>query len=250
MDICLKDVSFGYGKEYILKEINADVEKGDFVALVGSNGTGKSTLIKLILKIKTGYLGSISILDTDITGKFNYSKIGYVAQKPAMTPFPATVYEVITGGRGDKKKVAELLRTVRLEGYENALIGNLSGGQLQKTFIARALYNDPSILILDEPTVGIDHQSTVAICKILNELNKNKGMTILMTTHTLPYIEEYINKVLFLGNCGHAKMSKVSEMTDEDYCSIYDHPRQFHKGAHVDRGCSCDSGHNHSVHNH
>lgn len=240
MDIQLKDVSFGYGKEYILKNISADIERGDFVALVGSNGTGKSTLIKLMLKIKTGYLGSISLLGEDIAGKFDYRKVGYVAQKATMTPFPATVYEVITGGKGDKAKVSELLKTVGLEGFEKALIGNLSGGQLQKAFIARALYNEPELLILDEPTVGIDHQSTLSICRILDDLNKNKGITILMTTHTLPYIENYINKVLFLDNCGHATLYPISEMTEEDMCRIYDHPRQFHKGGHVHRDCDCE----------
>lgn len=240
MDIQLKDVSFGYGKEYILKNINADIEKGDFVALVGSNGTGKSTLIKLMLKIKTGYLGSISLLDTDISGRFDYRKVGYVAQKPNMNPFPATVYEVITGGRGDKIRTRELLKTVGLEGFEKALIGNLSGGQLQKVFIARALYKNPSLLILDEPTVGIDHKSTLSICKILDDLNKNQGMTILMTTHTLPYIEDYINKVLFLDACGHAALYPVSEMTEEDLCRIYDHPRQLHKGGHAHKDHSCD----------
>lgn len=240
MDIQLKDVSFGYGKEYILKNINAKINKGDFVALVGSNGTGKSTLIKLMLKIKTGYLGEISLLNEDISCKFDYRQVGYVAQKPTMTPFPATVYEVITGGGGDREKVGELLRTVGLEGFEKTLIGNLSGGQLQKAFIARALYKEPSLLILDEPTVGIDHQSTLAICKILDDLNKKQGMTILMTTHTLPYIEDYINKILFLDNCGHATLYNVKDMSEEDMCRIYDHPRQFHKGGHVHRDCGCN----------
>lgn len=239
MDIQIKDVSFGYGKECILKNINADIEKGDFVALVGSNGTGKSTLIKLMLKIKTGYTGSISLLGSDISGKFDYRKIGYVAQKPVISHFPATVYEVITGGKGDMSRVKELLKTVNLEGFEKALIGNLSGGQLQKTFIARALYNNPSLLILDEPTVGIDHQSTLSICKILDDLNKKQGMTILMTTHTFPYIESYINKVLFLDSCGHAALYKSSEMTEEDMCRIYDHPRKFHKGGAAHKSCEC-----------
>lgn len=241
MDIQLKDVSFGYGKEYILKNINADIESGDFVALVGSNGTGKSTLIKLILKIKSGYLGSISLLDKDISNGFDYRKIGYVAQKPILAPFPATVTEAVIGGKGDVKKAHDLLNTVGLAGYEKALIGTLSGGQLQKAFIARALYNDPAILILDEPTVGIDHQSTVSICSILSTLNKEHGITILMTTHTLPYIEDYINKVLFLDNCGHATIFNAADMTEEDMCRIYDHPRQFHKGGQVHKDCDCEN---------
>lgn len=239
MDIQLKDVSFGYGKEYILKNINADIEHGDFVALVGSNGTGKSTMIKLMLKIKSGYLGYISILDKDISTGFDYRKIGYVAQKPVLAPFPATVTEVVTGGKGDKTKAYSLLQKVGLDGHEKDLIGNLSGGQLQKAFIARALYSDPHVLILDEPTVGIDHQSTMSICDILNRLNKDQGITIIMTTHSLPYIESYINKVLFLDNCGHSTLYNSADMTEEDMCRIYDHPRKFHKGGHVHKDCDC-----------
>ena len=241
--IQIKDLYFGYEKENILNGINAKINDGDFVALVGSNGAGKSTLMKLILQINTGYEGSICINGKEVSKAYDYSDVGYVSQKSASfnSQFPATALEVVIGGIGDKKKGIAMLETVGLEGYENHLIGNLSGGQQQKVFIARALLSNPKVLILDEPTVGIDITSAKSICALLDKLNKEKGITILMTTHNLPYIENYINKVLFLDSDGLATMYDANNMTEEDICNIYDHPKQIHSHSHS--GCSC--GHKH-----
>ncbi len=238
----INNVNFGYNKTPVLVNVNQKIDQGDFVALVGPNGAGKSTLIKLMLQINTGHTGNISINGRVVNKKFDYSSIGYVAQKSAAfnRSFPATVLEVVMGGTGNKKKALKALETVGMEGIAKSLIGNLSGGQVQRVFIAKALLSQPKILILDEPTVGIDYDSVKHICALLNDLNKNQGITILMTTHNLPNIQNYINKILFLDSCGHTTMYDPHNMTKEDVCKIYDHPMLLHSGGEMHKTCDCD----------
>jgi zinc transport system ATP-binding protein len=170
-------------KPYTLNGVNLEIKNGEYVSVVGDNGSGKSTLIKLILKLLKPTSGSIA---TDA------HKIGYVPQKNdfAFSGFPITVYEMLDSYRKlmkikSKTAVTDALNQVGLTDYSGALIGTLSGGQSQKAFIARALMGNPELLILDEPSTGVDTGSQREIYGIIRRLSKEQGMTIVSVEHNL-----------------------------------------------------------------
>ncbi len=221
MDILqVKDISFNYPDKAIIKNLSFNVEKGDFLCIVGTNGTGKSTLLKLILNLLKPDKGEIFIDGENSKNFKSFQKISYVSQKATdfNSSFPATVEEVVAAGlypkfgflkfnkKECKRKVFEALKTVGMEGYSKRLIGLLSGGQQQRVFIAKALVNDPQIIFLDEPTVGIDVKAVDSICCLLGDLNKKFGITIIMVTHDISSIIYHSNKVLQLSEDGSARL--------------------------------------------
>lgn len=199
-------VSFNYGNEPILDKIGFDVFKGDFVALIGSNGTGKSTLLKILLGELTPSDGSITLLGENIRQFKSWSKIGYVSQHGSSfgSSFPATAEEIVKANlfaqiglmrfpaKHHLEKTRQALAQVGMSNYGKRLIGNLSGGQQQRVMIARVLVNDPQILLLDEPTTGIDAKSSESLYHLLHRLNRENGLTIIMVTHdvvrSLPHV--------------------------------------------------------------
>ena len=220
----VKDLSFSYPDKSILHRLSFDVESGDFLCVVGTNGTGKSTLLKLILNILQPTEGEIHLLG-ETPDKFkSYDKIAYVSQKATSfnRNFPATVEEIVTlglysqkglfkkYGKEDKEKVASALKRVGMYDYKNRKIGHLSGGQQQRVFIAKALVSSPEIIFLDEPTVGIDIKAVDSICCLLGELNKS-GITIVMVTHDISSILYHSNKVLVLSEDGQGEMMLADE---------------------------------------
>jgi len=207
----VKDLSFSYSDTEVFENISFSLQKGDFMGIIGSNGTGKSTLIKLILGLLPYKHGEIYLF-----GEKNfhaYSKIGYVSQKSNSfnSSFPTTVYEVVSANlwkgifHRDKdagKKVMKALEEVGMSEYRNRLIGRLSGGQQQRVFIARVLVSEPELIFLDEPTVGVDAESVDVITDIITGLNR-RGITIVMTNHDTPSLINVSNRLLVLkGNFG------------------------------------------------
>ncbi|MFU0824561.1 metal ABC transporter ATP-binding protein [Clostridium sp.] len=183
--IHINNLSFSYTNHspYILNDLNLIINKGDYVSILGENGSGKSTLIKLILKILKPSKGSITI-DTN--------KIGYVPQRLESfnSQFPITVSEVLNTHRKaigikDMSSIDKSLDKVGMKDYKNHLIGNLSGGQQQKIFIARALMGNPDLIVLDEPSTGIDIQSQKEIYELIKNLNLKLGITVISIEHNL-----------------------------------------------------------------
>ncbi|MBU3213903.1 metal ABC transporter ATP-binding protein [Clostridium estertheticum] len=183
--INIKNLCFTYtnSKPHILDNINLKIEKGSYVSILGENGSAKSTLLKLILNLLKPNSGQI-IIDT--------SRIAYVAQKVENfnAQFPITVYEMLNCHRKvlklkDKSLISKSLKAVGMEDHTHTLIGNLSGGQQQKIFIARSLIGNPELLILDEPSTGIDIQSMEDIYGIIKDLNTNLGITVVSVEHNL-----------------------------------------------------------------
>ncbi|MBU3155289.1 metal ABC transporter ATP-binding protein [Clostridium estertheticum] len=183
--INIKNLCFTYtnSKPYILDNVNVKIEKGSYVSILGENGSAKSTLLKLILNLLKPNSGEI-IIDT--------SRIAYVAQKVENfnAQFPITVYEMLNCHRRvlklkDKSLISKSLKAVGMEDHTHTLIGNLSGGQQQKIFIARSLIGNPELLILDEPSTGIDIQSMEDIYGIIKGLNVNLGITVVSVEHNL-----------------------------------------------------------------
>ena len=168
---------------YILRDIDLDIQNGEYISVVGENGGGKTTLVRLALKMLKPNKGHIVT-----TAK----RIGYVPQRDsrADSGFPITVHEMLNSYRKllkikESKIIDEALSLVGMNGQKGALTRSLSGGQSQKTLIARALMGEPDLLILDEPSTGIDAASQEDIYGILRTLNKEKGITILSVEHNL-----------------------------------------------------------------
>lgn len=195
----VKNVSFSYGATQVLSNVNFSVHRGDYVALVGGNGSGKSTLIKIILGLLTPDSGEVSLFGIPQKEFSERSKIGYVAQDATKFQryFPVTAEQVVAMGRlgnrgmrsqdtvSDERAVASALQTVDLWDVRNKLIGELSGGQQQRACIARALAGEPELLILDEPTVGVEVEVKNDFYRLIKKLNEDHDLTVLLVTHDI-----------------------------------------------------------------
>jgi len=210
----VKNLYFKYNKEDILKDITFEVNEGDFFAITGPNGGGKSTLIKLILGLLKPNRGTIKIDST--LGK--NQEIGYVPQNTNINlEFPISVLDVVLMGNGAKHNIKKSFFSFRYDSLEiecakhslakvgmdkfiNNKISDLSGGQRQRVMIARAICSHPKLLILDEPTSNIDVKGQKEIYALLKELNQS--LTIIVVTHDLTVISNYANRVLYVNQEG------------------------------------------------
>ncbi|WP_346849228.1 MULTISPECIES: metal ABC transporter ATP-binding protein [unclassified Clostridium] len=198
--IKIKDLCFSYNnsKPYIIDNLSLNIAKESYVSIIGANGSCKSTLIKLILNLLTPQKGSINL-----TSK----KIGYVPQivENFNSSFPITVWEMLNAHRNvlkikDKESITEALKKVDMLEYKNSLIGNLSGGQKQKIFIARAILANEDILILDEPSTGVDSKSMKEIYGLIASLNKKNGVTVISVEHNLETALQNSTHILTMEN--------------------------------------------------
>jgi zinc transport system ATP-binding protein len=202
-----ENLSFAYGKTPVLEDITLRIEAGEFVAVIGPNGGGKSTFLKLILGLLQPASGMLRVMGTE-PGKAS-PKIGYVPQD--ITPnrgFPVSVLEIVQMGllgrknilfrhtKAETDKAMEALKKVGMEAFASRRIDDLSGGQLQRVFIARALVSDPKVLILDEPTSNIDSRGEQAIYDLLKKLNDE--ITIIVVSHDISFLLDYAEKIVFL----------------------------------------------------
>ena len=231
--IQIRNLSFAYEKQKILDNINLDIEERDFLAIIGPNGGGKSTLLKLILGINSVQKGSIETFGE--RPKKNLSKIGYVPQNTNVnTDFPIKVIEVVLMGHiGTKRPLfgyakeetmcaMGALAQVGMEAFAQKKIGELSGGQRQRVMIARALCAHPQILILDEPTSSIDIDGQKQIYELLQLLNKS--ITIIVVSHDISVILESANKVVHINKrliYHHLTQEEKSELNQsEHFCEV------------------------------
>ena len=230
----VENLCFEYPDTPVLRDVNFTLSKGDFLGIIGANGAGKSTLIKLILKILPLSEGKITLFGEDLAKFRDNHKIGYVSQKANSfnSDFPATVKEVVMANlyskkglfkrytHEDEEKMRSVLKKVGMEEYENKLIGSLSGGQQQRIFIARALISEPELLLMDEPTVGVDAKSVKQIMEIICELNK-QGMTIIMTNHDTPELVRVSGKLLIFCEHGNGEFVRRNDLTVEQVNDIF-----------------------------
>ena len=220
----VEDLIVGYDNHRAVDKINFDVQEGDLLGIVGPNGAGKTTLFRAILRLQK-YSGKIKLFGLENS---NYRSllplIGYVPQNVAFEPnFPATVYDVISMGiisnkklvKGakivqqcgccwnriysdlgkNKDKVITALNTVGLESLKNRRIGELSGGELQRVFIAKSLVKDPLLLILDEPVTSVDVESQTKFYDLIKKINQENQITIVWSSHDLDAISKYATRV-------------------------------------------------------
>jgi zinc transport system ATP-binding protein len=186
-----------------LDDVSFTVKEGDFLGIIGPNGAGKSTLFASMLGLNNKYDGTIKFFGQDIRKSKDYLKeIGYVPQKPIFEKsFPATVSDIVRMSlrkESNEKKIDEILQQLWIHELSNRRIGELSGGQLQRVFIAKALVNNPKILILDEPVTGIDQQNIDLFFSILRDLNSKQKITIIWSSHDLDAVNKLANHVACL----------------------------------------------------
>lgn len=198
----IKNANFSYDSDFILKDLNFTVHNKEKIAIIGGNGVGKTTLIKIIVGELKLNLGSIKIFEEDLNTS-SLKRIGYVpqSQKENLYTFPITVKELVTlqlydslgkfkiPKREHYNKTMNLLKKMNLEKYANYPIKELSGGLRQRVVITRALMNNPDILIFDEPTSGVDESSKIQFAKTIEELNKKFDVSIILITHELDWIK-------------------------------------------------------------
>jgi len=202
MIVDIKKLSVDYSGIKALDDISFGIAKGDFLGIIGPNGAGKSTLFKCMLGLHTQYDGTIKVFGNDVRDSRKYlSQIGFVPQKPVVDRnFPATIREVLSMSQNSSnpEKVEEALQKVWMHELADRRIGDLSVGQQQRVFIAKALVNSPKILVLDEPITGIDQYNQDLFFQILGELNTKEKISIIWSSHDLDAVERLANKVACL----------------------------------------------------
>ena len=213
-DICLEveGVTFKYHDHAVLEDITFSVEAGEYLGIIGPNGGGKSTLIKIILGLLKPKAGSVKIFGEE-SARFNERyKLGYLPQRAsqAVLNFPATVEEIVKSGRtaniglfkrfraDDRAAVDKAMDIAEVAGYKDRIIGSLSGGERQRVFIARALAGEPKMLILDEPVAGVDVPAQEKFYEFLEDLNRRHGLTIMIISHDIDVVAHQSTNVLCL----------------------------------------------------
>jgi zinc transport system ATP-binding protein len=203
-------VTFGYGETPVVEDVSFDIEAGEFLGLVGPNGSGKSTLVRLLLGLDRPDAGSVRLFGEAAHTVDTGTRVGYVAQTAATAgrKMPVTVREVVRMGRyphvphgrfrdEDHEAIEDALDTVGLTDLDSRRLGELSGGQRQRVFIARVLATDADLLVLDEPTVGVDAASREDFFDLLADLNR-EGMTVILVEHDIGVVTTYATRVACL----------------------------------------------------
>ena len=199
--INVDNLSYYYDTFPALDHISFSVEKGDFLGIIGPNGAGKTTLFQCILGMMSNFSGEISLFGSNVKqNKKILQRIGYVPQKKSVEQtFPATVSEIVSlgviGKDIKKESIESAIEFVELGSYRNKRIGELSEGQQQRVIIAKALVKQPELLILDEPTTGIDSVAQNKFYDLLTRLNKDRGITIVWSSHDMNAVEKLASKV-------------------------------------------------------
>ncbi len=229
----VSNLCFSYEKQRVLENINFTIEKHDFLTIIGPNGGGKSTLLKLILGINEVQKGSIKISGQKHLEKIH--QVGYVPQNTNINlNFPITVLEVIMMGQNklkkrvfgykkeEKQRAYEVLKKVNMDGFIHNKISNLSGGQRQRVLIARALFSNPKILLLDEPTSNIDISGCEQIYSTLEKLNKE--ITVVVVSHDISVILKYASRAFYINKrLTHHDLTKMKQefkSIDSNICEI------------------------------
>lgn len=213
MRVSVNNLTFAYTQKLVLNNLSFSLKSGDFLTIHGKNGTGKSTLIRCFLKMLKVNDGMIFLDDVDINHIKTYSNIGYVPQKNDFNyEFPITVFEILSCAYLKKRDsyYTEIINAFDLNKIYHENINNLSGGQLQRVFIARALLNKPKLLILDEPTVGVDVDNIQTLYEILKKL-KEDGITIMLVSHDMDFCSDLTDYYLVLNELGEYEFTKVGE---------------------------------------
>ena len=205
----VENLHFAYARVPVLENVSFEVQAGDYVGVIGPNGGGKTTLLKLVLGLEKGR-GNISLFGTALEHFKDWHKIGYLAQKSpvAQSLFPISAQEVVLMGLTDRhgsgvgvrelKQVYEAMQQTNTRQYAGTIFHDLSIGQQQRVLLARALVSRPQLLILDEPSTALDASSREMFFNLLGALNQQHGVTILLITHDTGEVGKHISKFMYI----------------------------------------------------
>ena len=208
----LRDATIGYDANVILRGIDFTISRGEYVAIVGANGSGKSTLVKSFLGLAARFSGSLELFGLPAEHVKDPWRIGYVPQRQTVGgPIPSTVREVVASGRlargglwhrtnrADRAAVDDALVRTGIADLQNRPVHQLSGGQQRRVLIARALSSETDLLVLDEPTAGVDVDAQAALAEVLGQLSR-EGTTIALVTHDLDGFADDLTRVVWVNN--------------------------------------------------
>lgn len=219
-----ENVSVGYEGQTVVKDLDFQIDAGDYLCIVGENGSGKSTLVKSLLGLKSVEKGQILFGDG-----LRQNEIGYLPQQTdVQKDFPASVYEVVLSGRlnsrgirpfytaADRKTAYEKMRMLGIEDLSRQCFRDLSGGQKQRVLLARALCATKTLLLLDEPMTGLDPIVTAEFYELIQKINQEAGIAVVMVSHDIESAVEYATHILhlqetalFFGTAGEYQKSRV-----------------------------------------
>lgn len=231
----VKNLDFRVRGLNILTSISLEIFNGEYVAIIGPNGGGKTTLIRLLLGLQTPTKGSIKLYGKKIKNFKEWYKIGYVPQRASLVDenFPATVEDIVKMGRvskrtflramskEDKNAVQDAMVKMDILNLKNKMVGTLSGGQRQRVMIARALASNPEILILDEPNTGVDMVSQKNFYALLAKLNKEEKITIVFITHDIGVIADDIGRLFTINQKATICNNPKETLSCEDMSELY-----------------------------
>ncbi len=217
------DLNVGIEREIILQHVTFDIEEGDFATIIGPNGAGKTTLLRAILGLIPVKSGQIRIFGRHISGARELC--GYVPQRFDFDrTFPLTVGEFLSFSlryRNEKGRIRKVLEMVDMEEHVGKMVGALSGGQLQRVLIARAMINYPRILFMDEPVGGIDIAGRNAFYQMLLSMKKDMGITIVMVSHEVDVVYKFSNRVVCISRTLHCHGHPHEKLTPQLIRSLY-----------------------------
>lgn len=228
--------TFAFGNRVALEDVTLDIMEGEFTGVIGPNGSGKTTFLKAVLGLVHPVSGSVQIFDCECHALRceHRARIGYLPQKELSDPhYPITAWEVVMMGRyaaiglfrrpskADREIVLESLHAVGVEPLKELPFGSLSGGQQQRVLIARALAQRPQILLLDEPTTGIDATAQHHLIDLIRSLHQDYGLTIIFVTHDINIISPVVDSLILLKTRLHAKGPPHEILKQEILSRVY-----------------------------
>jgi ABC-type Mn2+/Zn2+ transport system ATPase subunit len=227
--VSFRRATLGYGHRAVLSDLTFDILEGDFLGLVGPNGSGKTTILRT-------FLGSLKPLSGSVVVAPGL-RYGYVPQRDQVDSiFPLRVIDVVLMGRYDRiglgrrpgeqdqRRAVDALAQVGIQHLAESPLTNLSGGQKQRTLIARALVGQPTMLVLDEPTTGMDLVATTQILGLVRDLHERTGLTVVMVSHALNEVANYVERIALVHEGGLRVGSVAEVMTEQSLSDMYGIP--------------------------
>lgn len=241
-------IHFAYDGRSVLEDVSLRVYPGELVGLIGPNGSGKTTLLRLALGLLRPQRGTARLFGRPPAEFREWSRVGYVPQQAALhVGFPATVREVVRTGRlhgpglwrrwspADEEAVTRALREVGLDALAGEPVGRLSGGQLQRALLARALAGEPELLLLDEPTVGVDPGTQERFFDLLRRLRQERGVAVVLVSHDVGIVTHQVTRLA----CLHRRLfycGPPQDFTAEWWSDLYGHPVRLVEHRHGPEG--------------